>query len=94
MSRATLSDLVEMLRIDLGYGEEFSVNTEAGLLYDIDETENLGKKFSELGLSLCKTYLKMCSNFDTGIRDDTFLTVIDDDEEEPRVNLILIIQET
>lgn len=42
-----------MLRLDLGYGEEFSVNTEAGLLYDIDETENLDKKFSELGMALC-----------------------------------------
>lgn len=77
MSRAILSDLVDMLRLDLGYGEEFSINTEAGLLYDVEETENLETKLSDLG-----------------IKNDTFLTVIDDDEDEPRVNLILIIQET
>lgn len=54
MSRATLEDLVEnFLRLQLGYGEEFSVNNEAGgLLYDMDETENLGKKLSELGKSI------------------------------------------
>lgn len=54
MSRATLEDLVEnFLRLQLGYGEEFSVNNEAGgLLYDVDETENLGKKLSELGRSI------------------------------------------
>jgi len=50
MSRATLNDLVEdLLRLELGYGEEFSVNNEVGPLYDPDETENLTKKLSELG---------------------------------------------
>jgi len=77
MSRATLNDLVEdLLRLELGYGEEFSVNNEVGPLYDPDETENLTKKLSELG-----------------IKDDSFLTVIDDDEENPRVNLILSVRE-
>lgn len=51
MSRATLNDLVEdFLRLELGYGEEFVVNNEVGILYDVDETENLGKKLSELGM--------------------------------------------
>lgn len=55
MSRATLNDLVEdFLRLELGYGEEFVVNNEVGLLYDIDETENLEKKLSELGT--CSAY--------------------------------------
>ena len=50
MERATLNDLVEdFLRLQLGYGEEFVVNNEVGLLYDVDETENLSKKLSELG---------------------------------------------
>lgn len=50
MSRATLSNLVEdFLRLGLGYGEEFSVSNETGLLYDPDETDNLSKKLSELG---------------------------------------------
>lgn len=50
MSRATLNDLVEgFLKLQLGYGEEFVVNNESGLLYDVEETENLDKKLSELG---------------------------------------------
>ncbi|THV44417.1 hypothetical protein BGAL_0649g00060 [Botrytis galanthina] len=81
MSRATLNDLVEgFLKLQLGYGEEFVVNNESGLLYDVDETENLDKKLSELG-----------------IKGDTFLTVIDDDDENPngpRVNLVLNVQES
>lgn len=53
MSRATLNDLVEnFLRLQLGYGEEFVVNHENDLLYDVEETDNLPKKLSELGLSL------------------------------------------
>lgn len=53
LSRATLKDLVDdFLRVQLGYGnKELSVSTEAGLLYDPDETENLNKKLSELGMS-------------------------------------------
>ncbi|RDW75092.1 hypothetical protein BP6252_06234 [Coleophoma cylindrospora] len=78
MTRATLNDLVEdFLRMELGYGEEFSVSNEAGLLYDPDETDNLSKKLSELG-----------------IEGDSFLTVIDDNDTNPRVNLVLNIQES
>jgi hypothetical protein len=52
MSRATLGDLVEdFLKMELGYGEEIVVNHGNNLLYDVDETENLGKKLSELGMS-------------------------------------------
>ena len=52
MSRATLNDLVEdFVRVGLGYGDrDFIVNSEAGLLYDVDETENLPKKLSDLGM--------------------------------------------
>lgn len=51
LSRATLNDLVEnFLKLELGYGEkEISVSNEVGILYDPDETDNLGKKLSELG---------------------------------------------
>jgi ubiquitin-like 1-activating enzyme E1 B len=78
MSRATLSNLVEdLLRLQLGYGDEFTVNSEQGLLYDIDETENLNKKLSELG-----------------IKGDSFITIVDDEEKNPRVNLVLMIQES
>lgn len=50
-SRATLNDLVEgLLRLQLGYGEEFSVNSEAGILYDPEEDQNLPKTLDQLGL--------------------------------------------
>lgn len=50
--RATLNDLVEdLLRLQLGYGEEFSINSDAGLLYDPEEDANLNKTFAELGLN-------------------------------------------
>jgi ubiquitin-like 1-activating enzyme E1 B len=50
MSRATLNDLVEdFLRSELGYGEEFVVSNDIGPIYDVDETENLTKKLSDLG---------------------------------------------
>ena len=76
-ARATLSDLVVgVLRSQLGYGEEFSINNEIGTLYDPDLLDNIEKKFSDLG-----------------VKSDSFLTVVDDDEENPRVNLSLIISE-
>ena len=63
MSRATLRDLVEdFLKLQLGYGEEIVVNNESGLLYDVEETENLDKKLSELGTFLLFStciYLRM-----------------------------------
>lgn len=76
-SRATLNDLVEdVLKLQLGYGGEFSVNNEVGTLYDPELDDNLSKKFSDLG-----------------IKADSFLTIIDDDDESPRVNLSLSISE-
>ncbi|GME32472.1 hypothetical protein GTA08_BOTSDO05022 [Neofusicoccum parvum] len=76
-SRATLKDLVEdFLRLELGYGEEFSVNSEAGVIYDPELDDNLPKKFSDIGL-----------------KADSFITVIDEEDENPRVNLVLSITE-
>ncbi len=50
MSRATLHDVVEdFLRLELGYGDEFVVNNEVGTLYDVEETDNLAKKLTDLG---------------------------------------------
>ncbi|KAH9224509.1 hypothetical protein DL95DRAFT_378124 [Leptodontidium sp. 2 PMI_412] len=78
MSRATLEDLVEdFLRLELGYGEEIVINHGDNLLYDVEETDNLSKKLSELG-----------------IKGDSFLTVIDEDDNNPRVNLVLNVQES
>lgn len=75
-NRATLQNLVQdVLKDQLGYGDEFSINNEVGILFDPELDENLSKKFSDLG-----------------INGDSFLTVIDDDDN-PRVNLSLSISE-
>ncbi|PKS07022.1 hypothetical protein jhhlp_005619 [Lomentospora prolificans] len=78
MSRATLNDLVEdFVRLGLGYGDkEFIVSNEVGILYDPDETENLSKKLSDLG-----------------IHKDSFLTIVDEDDEDPFVNVVVNIQD-
>lgn len=74
-SRATLKDLVEdFLRLELGYGDEFSVNNEVGILYDPDLDDNLEKRLTDLGIT-----------------DESFLTVIDEADDDPRVNLVLSI---
>ena len=77
-SRATLKDLVEdFLRLELGYGDEFSVNNDVGVLYDPDLDDNLEKPLTTLG-----------------VRDESFLTIIDEDDDDPRVNLVLSIADT
>lgn len=76
-ARATLNDLVKyILKLQLGYGDDFTINSEAGMLYDVELVDNLSRKFTDLG-----------------IKNGSFLTVIDDDEENPRVNLVLSISE-
>lgn len=77
-NRATLNDLVEdFLKLDLGYGDkEISISNDVGILYDPDETENLGTSLSELH-----------------IKPDSFLTIMDEDDDEPFVNVVVNIQE-
>jgi hypothetical protein len=66
MSRATLGNLVEdFLRLQLGYGDEIVVNHGTDLLYDVDETDNMEKKLTELGL---------CNN-DSNKNDSALLTL-------------------
>lgn len=52
LEKATLNDLVEhLIKTNLGYGEkDFAISNEVGILYDPDETDNLEKKLSELGM--------------------------------------------
>lgn len=74
-SRATLNDLVDgLLRQQLGYGEEFSIHSESGILYDPEEDDNLPKTFDELDL-----------------KDGSFITVIDEADEDTKVNLVFSI---
>ncbi|KAI2467293.1 hypothetical protein F4781DRAFT_423445 [Annulohypoxylon bovei var. microspora] len=78
LSRATLNDLVEdIVKVQLGYGEkEFAINSEAGLLYDPDETDNLEKTLGELG-----------------IKQNGFVTIVDEDDDDPVINVVINIQE-
>ena len=51
MSRATRkSESCQDFSLQLGMEEEFVVQNQIGVLYDVDETENLNKKLSELGM--------------------------------------------
>ena len=51
VSKATVKDLVEgILRGQWGYGEEISVSSEAGVLYDVEAEDNLEKTFKDLGV--------------------------------------------
>ncbi|OOF99219.1 hypothetical protein ASPCADRAFT_204879 [Aspergillus carbonarius ITEM 5010] len=73
--RATLNDLVQdILRLQLGYGEEFSIASELGTIYDPDLEDNLPKKLVDLG-----------------VKNECFVTVIDEEDDEPRVNLELVV---
>jgi ubiquitin-like 1-activating enzyme E1 B len=75
--RATLNDLVDgILKLELGYGEEFSIASEAGVVYDPELDDNLPKKFGDLG-----------------IKADSFITVVDEEDDNPRVNLVFSISE-
>lgn len=57
----TLGNVVEeLLRSQLGYGEEFTVNNEVGTLYDVDETDNLDKKLADLGKLVPSLVLLYC----------------------------------
>ncbi|KAI0484379.1 hypothetical protein GGR56DRAFT_22870 [Xylariaceae sp. FL0804] len=77
LSRATLNDLVEdFVRMQLGFGErEFAVNSDAGLLYDPDDFDNLPKLLAELGIA-----------------QDSFVTIVDDADEDTLVNVVLNVQ--
>ncbi|KAG5975276.1 hypothetical protein E4U58_001434 [Claviceps cyperi] len=79
LSRATLNDVVEdIVKEYLGFGDrEFVLSNAVGIMYDYDETENLPKKLSSLG-----------------IKGGSFLTVVDEDDEEPFVNVVINIEES
>lgn len=77
--RAELKDLVnDVLRGELGYGEELTVMNEVGPIYDPDMDDMLTKKFAELGVT-DKSFLTVV--------DD------DESEGDPRVNLQLTMIE-
>ncbi|KAK7755042.1 E1 ubiquitin-activating protein uba2 [Diatrype stigma] len=65
------------VKTQLGFNDrDFAINSEAGLLYDPDETDNIGKKLSDLG-----------------IKQGSFITIVDDAEEDTLTNIVVDLQE-
>lgn len=80
--RAKLSDLVEdVLKGQLGYGEDFSVKRENDLLYDVDEDVHLEKTFAELGLK-ADTFITIFDEADENAKVDVIFSVIQKDVAE------------
>ncbi|KAG6015995.1 hypothetical protein E4U54_002586, partial [Claviceps lovelessii] len=79
LSRATLHDVVEdIVKKHLGFGDrEFVLSNAVGIMYDVDETQNLPKKLSDLG-----------------VNRGSFLTIVDEDDEEPFLNVVINIEES
>ncbi|EFX06220.1 ubiquitin-like activating enzyme [Grosmannia clavigera kw1407] len=79
LSKATLADVVELIvKTQLGFGDrDFVVSNDVGILYDVEETDNLEKQLSDLG-----------------VRPGSFLTVIDDEDEDPYVNVVINIEDS
>ncbi|KAJ2986992.1 hypothetical protein NUW58_g4754 [Xylaria curta] len=77
LTRAKLEDLVEdFVKLELGFGDrDFAINSDLGLLYDPDETDNLEKLLSELG-----------------INQNSFVTIVDEEEDDTFINVVLNIQ--
>ncbi|CAO2650704.1 Nn.00g019960.m01.CDS01 [Neocucurbitaria sp. VM-36] len=79
--RAKLSDLVEdVLKDQLGYGEDFSVKRENDLLYDVDEDVHLDKTFEELGLK-ADTFITVFDEADEDAKVDVLFSVIEQEAD-------------
>ncbi|KAK6074034.1 ThiF family protein [Seiridium cupressi] len=78
LSRATLHDVEDFIKVQLGYRDkDFSITSESGLLYDPDETDQLPKKLTDIGL-----------------QSGSFLTIVDEADEDIFVNVVLDILES
>ena len=76
--RATLNDLVQdVLRSQLGYGEELSISNELGTIYDPDLDDNLPKKVVDLGAK----------------NDSFLTVVDEDDEPRVNLELVVLAPE-
>ncbi|KAF2032510.1 ubiquitin-activating enzyme E1 3 [Setomelanomma holmii] len=77
IKRAKLCDLVEdVIKGQLGYGDDFSVKRDANLLYDIDEDIHLDKTFEELELK-ADTFITISDEADQDAKVDVIFSVIE-----------------
>lgn len=82
VEKTTLEDLVEqLLKTKLGYREEFSISTDAGLIYDPDMDDNLPKTLSELGIQK-DTFITVRDDEDDDARVNLVLAISDMAEPE------------
>jgi len=82
-SRATLDSLVNgILRVKLGYTEEISVSTDAGVLYDVDLEDNLSKTFVDLGIGK-DSFITVIDEADDGARVNLILNVAEETTNDP-----------
>ncbi|GAB7338711.1 hypothetical protein MBLNU457_5429t1 [Dothideomycetes sp. NU457] len=88
-SRARLDSLVNgVLNAKLNYSEEVSVYTEAGLIYDIDEEDNLSKTFSELGIGKDAS-ITIIDHADENAKVNLILHIFEEVNSDPTENMRL-----
>lgn len=88
-TRARLDQLVNgVLYAKLGYSEEISVYTEAGLIYDIEMEDNLSKTFSELGINK-DAILTIIDEADGNAKVNLVLHIDEEHNNDPTENMRL-----
>lgn len=85
LSRATVQDLTDALKHELGYGDEISIATDDGILYDPDLDDNLPKKLADLSIEV-GTFLTITDESDAP-RVDLRLAVIEQTESGKTIDL-------
>lgn len=70
-----------VLRTQLGYGEEFSVTKNADILYDFDEDTHLDKTFEDLGIKP-DTFIVVSDDAGDDARVDLVFSVIEKEAAE------------
>jgi len=74
--RAKLSDLVDVLKRQLHYSEDFSIKHDAHLLYDIDEDIHLDKTFADLALK-ADSFLTVSDEADATAKVDIVFSLLE-----------------
>lgn len=81
LANAKLEDLVGgVLKAELGYGDELSVSSDVGILYDPELDDNLTKKLSDLGIT-AGSFITVVDDEDEP-RVDLRLSVVDQPQSE------------
>lgn len=90
-TKVTLQILVEeLLKAKLGYTDEISITTDAGVIYDPDMEENLSKTLSELGI-LKDTFITVRDEEEEHTKVNLVLVIADlDPETDPEFTYALV----